>query len=190
MNNVGLALAIAGAYLFLTSRSANASPFSVIFGEAPFMTSPDNLPPTQPKPAGASTWMPPASADPYLKTINQATVNHKLPPRLLGRLLFQESRFRPDIITGKVKSSAGAIGIAQIIPKWHPNVNPYDANASIHYAGFYLAQLQKQFGNWRDALAAYNWGPGNLTKFKKGQLKTMPKETVNYVNEITRDVPV
>ena len=26
----------------------------------------------------------------------------------------------------------------------------------------YLARLYRRYGNWPDAIAAYNWGPGNL----------------------------
>jgi soluble lytic murein transglycosylase-like protein len=185
--NLMLALGIGLGYLLLTD-SPLIKPITGVFMSTP--STPGTFDKLEPVPPMPSNWQLPAAADPYLSTINQATRNHKLPPKLLGRLLYQESRFRPDIISGKTISSAGAIGIAQIVPKWHPNVNPRDPHASIHYAGFYLAQLQKQFGNWKDALAAYNWGPGNLGKFKKGQLKTMPKETINYVAQISRDVPV
>jgi soluble lytic murein transglycosylase-like protein len=26
----------------------------------------------------------------------------------------------------------------------------------------YLAHLYRRYGNWPDAIAAYNWGPGNM----------------------------
>lgn len=135
-------------------------------------------------------WMPPPSADKYLHLINKATRDYSLPPKLLGRLLYQESRFRDDIISGKTVSRAGAVGIAQIVPKWHPDINPLDVAASIDYAAKYLRNLFNRFGNWGDALAAYNWGQGNLSKYKQGLIAKMPSETVNYVNEISRDVLV
>lgn len=136
-------------------------------------------------------WWPPSK---YAGAVATAESRHGLPAGLLGRLLWQESRYREDIIAGQVVSSAGAVGIAQIVPKWHPDVNPLDWRASIDYAARYLKTLYVQFGHdWRKALAAYNWGPGNLSRVNlKLQLwlSQVPTETRNYVNEITKDVPV
>jgi hypothetical protein len=128
---------------------------------------------------------PPKSAAPYLEAITQAEQANNLPPTLLARVLYQESRFRPEIINGTVKSKAGAIGIAQIVPKWHPGVNPYNPTESIAYAAGYLRQLFNQFGSWDKALAAYNWGPGNL---KAAGLDRAPAETRDYVAQIGADV--
>jgi len=134
-----------------------------------------------------------AAPEKYRASIRGAETANSLPPRLLERLLYQESRYRADIISGAVVSSAGAVGIAQIVPRWHPDVNPLDATASIRYAAKYLAQLRTQFGDWRKALAAYNWGPGNLSKVNTKiplWLSQTPTETRRYVEQITGDVPV
>lgn len=133
------------------------------------------------------TWVPPEKAAPYLYDIYQAEDENGLPRNLLARVLYQESRYRDDIISGETISSAGAVGIAQIVPKWHPDVDPLNPYASIHYAARYLASLHRQFGNWREALAAYNWGPGNVSR--KG-LERAPLETRNYYGQILADVPV
>ena len=136
----------------------------------------------------------PMRANPYAADIAAAELNNDIPNTLLARLLYQESRFRPDIIQGEVTSSAGAIGIAQIVPRWHPNVNPYNPQESIYYAAGYLRKLFDKFGTWRRALAAYNWGPGNLSKAidRAGDnwISVAPRETQNYVTQITADVEV
>lgn len=137
-----------------------------------------------------SGWQIPVEGYPFLNAINKATRLYNLPPKLLGRVAYQESRFRPDIITGKTKSPAGALGIMQIIPKWHPAVDPLAPTEAILYAASYLRELHDRFGNWKDALAAYNWGPTNLAKFKKGNISYMPRETINYINDISNDVLV
>jgi len=135
----------------------------------------------------ATRWTPPETADQYLEEIAKAERTHGLPRDLLARLIYQESRFRQDIITGQVKSSAGAVGIAQIVPRWHPNVDPLNPVESIHYAARYLKQLRDQFGSYRLALAAYNWGPGNVKKYGT-QFDKWPTETKNYVTQIMGDL--
>lgn len=137
-------------------------------------------------------WTPPAKARFYLADIAAAERLHDMPKNLLARLIYQESRFRQDIITGEVKSSAGAVGIAQIVPRWHPDVNPLDPQESIYYAAQYLTKLKTRFGDWETALAAYNWGQGNVANAREDYgydwLGYAPKETQNYVSEIWGDV--
>jgi soluble lytic murein transglycosylase-like protein len=87
----------------------------------------------------------------YLKSIRQAESNYGLPKNLLPRLFKIESNFNPKA----VNPTSGASGIAQIMPKIHPNVDPFDAEASIDYAAKYLRELHDQHGDWEDALAAY-----------------------------------
>lgn len=132
-----------------------------------------------------NTWLPPASAEPYLSLLNNAEIVHGLPENLLVRVAYQESRFRDDIISGETKSSAGAEGIMQIVPRWHPDVDPLNVADAINYAASYLAKLKASTGSWRNALAAYNWGPGNLRS--KG-FAAAPLETRNYVSQIAGDV--
>jgi len=84
----------------------------------------------------------------------------------------------------------------QIVPKWHPGVNVTDLDPrdDIVYAGKYMRENHDRFGTWSKALAAYNWGPGNLSKAitEHGDtwLDRAPQETRNYVANITRDVGI
>lgn len=132
-------------------------------------------------------WKIPQAGLKFEKIFNQATKKYGLPKNLLARVAYQESRFRPDIITGQLDSKAGAKGIMQIVPRWHPDVDPLNPPEAILYAGSYLKRLYKRFGSWSDALAAYNWGEGNLQKWLDGR-GTMPQETKNYVSEIMTDI--
>lgn len=140
-------------------------------------------------------WEYPAAAAPYLVEIANTEATNGIPDKMLGRLLYQESHFRPDIISGATVSPAGAIGIAQIVPKYHPNVDPRDPVASIRYAGQFLAQLKRQFGTWDKALAAYNTGAGNVQKAIASASNTggdwlahAADETQNYVSQIFSDL--
>ncbi len=125
----------------------------------------------------------------YRAAIAQAETSNGIPPGLLARLLYQESRYRPEIINGTVRSPAGAVGIAQFMPATAPDwaVNLYDGSPydDIAGGGRYLAWLYKRTGSWALALAAYNWGIGNV--LKKG-IARAPAETRNYFSQILSDV--
>ena len=128
-------------------------------------------------------WQPPQTADPFLRLIREQEDAKRLPRNLLASVLFQESRYRPEIIDGSLASSAGAQGIAQIVPRWHPNVDPLDPQSAIPYAAGLLRQWRDQFGSWPEALASYNWGPGNVSRFGLDESR-MPLETRNYLRDV------
>ncbi len=137
-------------------------------------------------------WAIPPDGRKFQADFMSAERQYNIPHNLLARMAYQESRFREDVISGTVESSAGAQGLMQIIPKWHPEVNPLDPYDAINYAGYYLRKMYDQFGSWDRALAAYNWGPGNVKKaivtYEGGWLNFTPKETQEYVAEITEDI--
>lgn len=114
---------------------------------------------------------------------------YNLPKGVLKAIAWRESRFRQDVITGQRKGAAGEIGIMQILPKWHPTINPEqlsDPVYSINYAGKFLRQLLSQFNNsLPHAIAAYNWGSGNVTKYLQRDIKKVPEAVQQYVQEIT-----
>lgn len=125
-------------------------------------------------------WVMPKAGQQFAPMFAAAENKYQLPRNILARMAQQESGYNPA-----AKSGAGAVGIMQIIPRWHPGVDPTNAAASIDYAGKYLRSLFLQTGTWPLALAAYNWGIGNL---KSKGIANAPAETRNYVASITRDV--
>lgn len=136
------------------------------------------------------TWAIPATGMLYFPFFSQAEYQYGLPSRLLARVAYQESRFRTDAYNVK----SGARGMMQIIPKWHPGVNVTDLDPQddIFYAAKYLRENYDRFGSWAKALAAYNWGPGNLTaainEYGNNWISHAPKETSDYVNDVTGDI--
>lgn len=100
---------------------------------------------------------------------------------LFMSLVYQESRFNPC-----AKSEAGAIGLSQLMPGTAAGlgVNPHNIEANLRGGARYLKQQLETFhGNTNLALAAYNAGPGNVSKYKG-----IPpfKETQGYVAAITQ----
>ena len=129
-------------------------------------------------------WHPPAK---YAAAIARAESLYGLPPDMLARLLYQESRYREDIITGAARSPAGALGIAQFMPATaaEMGIDPLNPAQAIPAAARYLARLHASLGTWTLALAAYNWGIGNVRR--KG-INAAPLETRNYYAQILADI--
>lgn len=127
----------------------------------------------------------------YAALITQTEADYGLPNDLLARLLYQESHYRADIISGATKSPAGALGIAQFMPATanELRINPLDPNQAIPAAARYLVQMFRIFGNWPAALGAYNFGAGNYRKYLNGKIQ-LPAETRNYIAQITNDVGI
>lgn len=92
-------------------------------------------------------------------TIMQAASANGVDPGLLAGLIEVESGFNPNQV-----SEAGAVGIAQIVPKYHPGVDATNPRDSIFYAAKYLKQLEKQLGSIDEAVYAYNGGPAGIRK--------------------------
>lgn len=139
--------------------------------------------------APATSWLAPSAATSFLEPIARAEARYGIPPNLLARLLQEESSFNPIAVGPLTRSGERARGIAQFMPGTAREfgVDPLDPLASIDAAGKYLRQLFDSSGDWRLALAAYNWGPGNLTRQGAGKA---PAATRKYVDRITADVPV
>jgi hypothetical protein len=109
-----------------------------------------------------------------------ATAN-RLPPDYLARLIWRESRFRPDAI-----SSKGARGIAQFMPgtaELRGLGNSLDVLEALRASARYLDDLRVRFGNLGLAAAAYNAGEQRLTDFLTSG--ALPFETRRYVMAIT-----
>jgi soluble lytic murein transglycosylase-like protein len=119
--------------------------------------------------------------------IVQAAQKYGVPPNLALEVANQESGFDQS-----AKSPAGAIGVMQLMPATAAGlgVDPTDVSQNIQGGVQYLAQLLAQFGgDISKALAAYNWGPGNVSRSIAANgdsfLDAAPAETKNYVASIT-----
>jgi membrane-bound lytic murein transglycosylase D len=125
-------------------------------------------------------------------------VNVRNMPTEIALLPFVESAFVTN-----AKSSAKAVGLWQFMPatgkdfRLTQNVfrdERRDVVQSTDAALDYLQRLYDQFGTWELALAAYNWGAGNITKSQKRnqaaglptnyESLSMPKETRQYVPKL------
>lgn len=97
----------------------------------------------------------------YRGWVRSASQGTGIPEPIVAAQINEESGFDPT-----VTSSAGAEGIAQFLPstfKSYSKGSPFNVQDSlVAYTGYMSALLIGQNGNIRNALAAYNAGPGNL----------------------------
>jgi len=110
----------------------------------------------------------------------EAANKYGIPPKLLLALIKQESGGNP-----KAKSSAGAMGLTQLMPGTAKAMgvdDPWDPVQNVEGGARYLAEQLNRFQSVPLALAAYNAGPGRV---KNGQIPNIT-ETKNYVKNITK----
>ncbi|PIT17726.1 hypothetical protein BGI32_01890 [Snodgrassella alvi] len=136
-------------------------------------------------------------SQPYLYHIVNEAEKRQMPAEV-ALLPFIESAF-----VSKAKSRVGASGLWQFMPHSGrqyglEQTNLYDGRHDVYAATdaalTYLQYLYSLFGDWSLALAAYNWGEGNVGKaIKRAQLAgiaptyenlRMPNETRNYVPKL------
>ncbi len=138
--------------------------------------------------------MPQVTAGMLQQEARAAAHRYGIDPDLFERQMRQESGFAIDVALGTRLSSAGAGGVGQFMPDtWtavinqHPELAQFGADprpegrfnpiANINAAAAHMSDLFHQFGNIRDALIAYNAGPGRV-----GQ--SLLPETQTYINNI------
>lgn len=107
-----------------------------------------------------------------------------LPAGMLDRVWAKES------LRGDPKwmlSNKGAQGHFQFMPdaaKDYGLDDPYNFEKSADAAARYYRNMHRKYGgNSALAAAAYNWGPGNVDKYRLGKA-TMPAETMDYVKSV------
>jgi soluble lytic murein transglycosylase-like protein len=121
----------------------------------------------------------PAELEPIFASASQ---RYGLSPHLIKAVAGTESNFNSN-----ATSPAGAGGIMQIMPDTAKGLGVTDVRdptQNIHGGANYLKQqLVKYNGNINHALAAYNWGPGNVDKWLAagGDPSKLPAETQNYI---------
>lgn len=131
----------------------------------------------------------------WVPVINQTESSLGIPTNLLARMAFQESSFLEPVIDGTQPSSAGALGILQLLPQYFSSVQvavPFsttDTQNQITQAGQQLVALYNQFSDWGVAVAAYNAGATTIQNVLAGT-EAMPSQTASYVAAILSDVPV
>jgi soluble lytic murein transglycosylase len=139
----------------------------------------------------------------YNQSVMKYSAQYDMDPYLIYSIIRVESKFNPY-----AKSNKGATGLMQITPQTGMyiaellNIDSFDENQlynpdlNIQFGSFYFSKLYKDFNaDINCALAAYNGGSGNVTKWittnDKGEkyldVEKIPfNETRNYILRVKK----
>ena len=138
--------------------------------------------------------------------IAKASAKHGVPPQLIKAIIWQETKFRPNM-----RGKAGEIGLMQIRPEtavleWQrgnklsftpTEAQLFDPETNIDIGTWYLAWTGKHWKGYKSQLilqiAEYNAGYGNARKWKPAKPETEVKltditikSTRAYVENVTK----
>ena len=114
------------------------------------------------------------------KAIQDAAAQYQLSPKLIKGVIKAESNYDANAV-----SPAGAQGLMQLMPGTAKDLgvtNPFDIKQNIDGGVRYLKKMMEMFGgNVKQALSAYNAGPGTVKRYK-GDVPY--SETRQYVDKV------
>jgi soluble lytic murein transglycosylase-like protein len=97
----------------------------------------------------------------YQQVARTAAQNNNIDGDIFVAMITTESHWNPMAVSG-----AGAVGIAQIMPNFHPGVNPRDPIASLEYSAKLVRSYLDLFDDsYKLALAAYHMGSPTVMGF-------------------------
>jgi len=133
------------------------------------------------------------------RVMNESMMSPQEPPQAIGDIISQAAEtygIDPDLVRAVIKaesdfdadttSSKGAMGLMQLMPETASELgvrDPYDPVENVMGGARYLKSLLDRYGGQIPlALAAYNWGMGNVERHP-GRL---PQETRTYIARVNR----
>jgi hypothetical protein len=132
----------------------------------------------------------PASIAQWEPIIAEASTRFAVPEAWIRRVIRSESGGRTTRNGKPITSSAGAMGLMQIMPGTYANLrrrygigaNPYDPHDNIFAGTAYLRQMYERYG-YPFLFAAYHAGSKRFDGFLF-QGRALPRATLEYVNAI------
>lgn len=143
--------------------------------------------------AATLSWATPAAAQtvadwrPY---VVEASERFGVPIAWIEAVMRAESRGRTHLNGRPIRSSAGAMGLMQLMPATWAGIrarlglgpNPDEPRDNILAGTFYLRLMYEKFG-YPGLFGAYNAGPARYAEHLSGR-RSLPRETVGYLASV------
>jgi soluble lytic murein transglycosylase-like protein len=122
--------------------------------------------------------------------VAKAASTFALPEAWLNAVMTRESGGRTMLNGRPITSTAGAMGLMQVMPRTYDDLrkqlglgaDPYAPEDNITAGAAYLQQMYRRYG-YPGMFAAYNAGPGRFDDYLLRQ-RPLPNETLAYVAKI------
>lgn len=135
----------------------------------------------------------PAAADPverWRPHIAEASVRFGVPADWIERVMRAESGGHTHLHGRPITSSAGAMGLMQLMPGTWADMraslklgsNPHDPRDNVLAGTAYLRLMHDRFG-YPGLFAAYHAGPARYARYLRGQ-SALPRETRAYLRQV------
>lgn len=94
------------------------------------------------------------AAKKYTSLVVRKSEKYKIPALLVASVIIQESNFNPNVVTGS------CVGLMQVNPGYwaKPRENMFRPEDNVEAGCRLLKRLKDRFGDWGQALTAYNFG--------------------------------
>ena len=138
----------------------------------------------------------------YSELVEKYSAEFGVPESIIYAVIKAESNFDKTAVSSADPPALGLMQLQEETYEWVSSYllketpsafDIYDPDTNIRNGTRYLAYLYGRFGNWDTVFAAYNAGPGNVSKWLENSeysdngetLKYIPfKETRNYVKKV------
>jgi len=122
--------------------------------------------------------------------VAKAASTFALPEAWLNAVMARESGGKTSLYGRPITSSAGAMGLMQVMPRTYDDLrkqfglgaDPYAPEDNITAGAAYLQQMYRRYG-YPGMFAAYNAGPGRFDDFLLRR-RPLPNETLAYIAKI------
>ena len=133
--------------------------------------------------------------DPWGIYTEEASIRYNVPEGIIRAVMNRESGGLQWMAGKPVTSSAGAMGLMQLMPVTYKSLStrlglgtdPYMPRDNIMAGTYMIGLMVRQYGV-RGGLSAYNMGPGAYEAWMAGE-KDMPHETEDYTDIVEADIP-